>query len=147
MSTELQNREASKRELEHAFVNTNFVVDSPTLRFTIRIGRRSEALDAVLRETTAETWAFVTAYNPFARQLPPEVNIARQNEMIEELRSAGYDLYPGYGSSTTGEWPPEPSVLILAIERDTAIALGRRYGQLAIVFGRVGQAPELIWCF
>jgi len=41
---------------------------------------------------------------------------------------------------------PEESLTILGISRAKAQALGRRYGQLAIVFGERGTPPELVSC-
>ena len=39
---------------------------------------------------------------------------------------------------------PEQSLLILDISRGKAISLGQRFGQLAIVVGRRGQASALV---
>src|SRR5687767_9767003 len=40
----------------------------------IRVGRRHPELDALLAETQASSWAFITAWNPWSRQLSEEAN-------------------------------------------------------------------------
>ena len=53
-------------------------------------------------------------------------------------------LFIGEGSDPEGEWPHEPSFLVVGISRAEAEALGRRFGQLAIVYARKGEPPELV---
>lgn len=47
------------------------------------------------------------------------------------------------GIGEGASWPPERSLLILNISRGKAISLGQRFGQLAIVVGRRGEASRL----
>jgi len=51
---------------------------------------------------------------------------------------------PGVGRDPRGEWPAEPSVLVLGISRREAEILGRSYEQNAVVFVERGGAPELV---
>jgi len=59
-------------------------------------------------------------------------------------REAGYACVPGMGRDPGGEWPSEPSVLVLGISRREAEVLGRSYDQNAIVFYEKDTAAELV---
>ncbi|GIS62390.1 MAG: hypothetical protein CM1200mP2_46150 [Planctomycetaceae bacterium] len=48
------------------------------------------------------------------------------------------------GCSRRRDWEPEISLLVLGIERDDAVAIGRRFDQVAIVCGRTGGVAELV---
>ena len=52
-------------------------------------------------------------------------------------------MLPGEGIGDNGTWPAEQSVLVLGIELEHAVQLGRRFGQRAIVYGRVGGRAAL----
>jgi hypothetical protein len=64
--------------------------------------------------------------------------------MLSEQERA---LIPGEGVDPAGDWPAEASVLILDIERDEALKLGRLWEQNAIVCGERGGVPQLLWCY
>ena len=138
--------DARRMELEDVFRLTNYVVRKSESEIVIRIGELCPALDQLLEENAAASWAFLTAWNPYSQQLADEENTARQNLLIEELNSRGMTYFHGAGEDPNGEWPPEESVLIFGIELDEAIALAKRFEQNAIVFGRLGEAARLIWC-
>jgi hypothetical protein len=55
-------------------------------------------------------------------------------------------MFPGEGIGDDGVWPPERSVLVLGIEREAALQLGRRFGQRAIVCGDLGGLATLALC-
>jgi hypothetical protein len=55
-------------------------------------------------------------------------------------------MFPGEGVGDDRTWPPERSTLVLGIEREAAISLGRRFGQRAIVCGRLGELATLEIC-
>jgi hypothetical protein len=84
------------------------------------------------------TWAYVTACNPSSVRLPDEDNAARQRELERVVASLGVAFYAGEGVADDGGWPPEPSLLILGIERGDAVRLWREYGQVALLYGRAG---------
>ena len=52
----------------------------------------------------------------------------------------------GHGAGIDGAWPLEISLLVVGITLDDARALGRQFGQLAIVAGRVGEPARLVPC-
>lgn len=55
----------------------------------------------------------------------------------------GHPMFSGEGIGDDGTWPAERSVLVLGIERAIAIELGRRFGQRAILCGRLGGPATL----
>jgi hypothetical protein len=130
--------------LEAPYRASTYVADTPAGRLGIRVGQASEPLDRLLDDRGVTSWAYVTAYNPGSQRLPPEANAARQRQLEEAVRVA-YATYRGEGVGDDGRWPPEPSLLILGIDEPAAAALGRRFGQAAIVCGSRGEAARLVW--
>ena len=64
------------------------------------------------------------------------------------LKRRVHDLmsFPVLGLGNVGDWTPELSLLVLGISRGKAVALGREFGQAAIVVGKRGERGELVWC-
>jgi hypothetical protein len=131
--------------LSAAYRDTDYRVEGPEGQFVVRVGQRSPELEALLTRHRVECWAFVTAYNPASVRQPEWINRERQTELEGEVTAAGYALYPGEGTGRDSSWPAEPSVLVLGIPRQAAVAVARKYGQNAIVCGIAGQAAELVW--
>jgi hypothetical protein len=50
----------------------------------------------------------------------------------------------GDGGDQAGRWEPEQSVLILGIDKVSAIKLALDYGQNALIWIEHGQPPELV---
>jgi len=110
----------------------------------LRIGEPSAALEALLEAEGADTAAYVSAANPHGRQAGKTENVLATTALLEAQREAGYACFPGEGRDPHGEWPAEPSVLVVGISRSEAQTVGRRYEQNAIVFMEKGKAPELV---
>jgi putative PIN family toxin of toxin-antitoxin system len=113
------------------------VLDGPVLR----IGERNPELQALLEAQAAATAAFVTAANPRGE---PRSHAANEDAMAELQAMLAWPFYSGEGRDPEGRWPAEPSLLIVGIPRGEAEALGRRFGQNAIVFVEKAGAPELV---
>ena len=60
------------------------------------------------------------------------------------LAGRGFPCLPGVGQHPTNGWPGEPSVLALGVSRKEAVALGRQFGQNAVVWSGADGVPELI---
>jgi hypothetical protein len=56
----------------------------------------------------------------------------------------GFTFVEGEGRAIDGDWPPEPSIFAFGISRAEASAIGRRYGQNAIVHVSMGRPAELV---
>jgi len=115
-------------------------------RFTIRIGERCAAVDALLAQHGADEWAYITAYNPGGRHAGADANAAAQARLEAALRASARPVLRGAGAGDDGRWAPEPSLLVLGLPRAEAVELARRVGQEAIVAGRRGAPAELVYC-
>lgn len=78
---------------------------------------------------TAPTYA-VTAWNP-GEERPARENAAANARLEADLLAAGIEHHPATGSSPDGSWS-EPGFLLVGCRRNEALAVARRYGQLAI---------------
>lgn len=63
-----------------------------------------------------------------------------------ELDAGGWRWYVGEGVGDDGCWPAEPSVLVLGMTEAEALALGRRWRQVAVVVGERGGVVRLVAC-
>lgn len=127
-----------------AYEKTRFCVHDGPRRLCFRAGSRSAKLEALLRRHETSTWAYLTAWNPASVELSRAENDARQHDLKRNLQAAGYKWLPGEGIGDDPSWKSEQSLLVLGISRGKAIALGRTFGQLAVVVGRRGDASRLV---
>jgi hypothetical protein len=133
-------------ELQTAYLRTAYWVEARPQPIALRVGERSLALDRVLARQRARQWAFITAWNPHSQLLAPWRNAARQNQLLQVLRRAGYRWLPALGEGDDPAWPPEPSVLVLGMSARDAVRLARRFGQNAVVVGRLRGRATPVWC-
>jgi hypothetical protein len=124
-----------------AYENTSFNVYQP--KISIRIGVINKELDNLLLANQCETYAFVTAYNPYSALKTYEENRELNEALYRDLIDH-YHLFEGEGVGEDISWEPEKSFLVLGINLDDAKAIGVKYSQNAIVFGRIGEKPELL---
>jgi hypothetical protein len=115
------------------------MTDYTTAGITIRIGRRSAAMDRLLRSHNQREAAFVTAFNPFSRPMPAGWNRRMQ---IRLVRTASRRVILPAGG-TWRRWS-ESHALVFGPFRWTAV-LARRYRQHAIVIVRLRQSPRLVY--
>jgi hypothetical protein len=134
-----------RHALEQAYLRTRYVVDHPGGEIVLRVGRCSTRLDALLREAQCDTWAFVSACNPASRRLGVEENAARHAALLAQVKTLGRPFFAARGEADDGDWC-EPSVLVVGMAEAGAVALGRAFGQNAVVVGRAGAAAELRCC-
>lgn len=125
-----------------AYLETNYSVASEP-PFVLRIGAASEALANLYRQHGTDCAAFVTACNPYSRKLGDAANAARQTELESDLRRRGLVFFMGAGTHPIGEWPAEPSVLVMGLPLEESKALGRKYEQNAVVWCGADTVPQL----
>lgn len=143
----MARRARSTDPVTEAFRRTTYTARLPDGRtIRIRIGKRNAALDALLAAHGERTWAYITAWNPGARRLAATVNAARHQSLLAELAALAKTYFEGDGIPDEPGWDPEKSVLVLGLSLQEARALGRRFGQLAIAAGEVGEAARLVAC-
>ena len=136
----------SSAALWDAYRRTTYAARTGNGEIRIHPDRRSSDLDALLDQTRADQWAYITAYNPESRRLSDDDNAARQRALVQAVRDLGLTFFEGESVLDAATWPPEPSLLILGIPPDDARALGRQFGQRAIVLGRLDQPARLVSC-
>jgi len=138
--------EKKRLRLLQAYEATAYCAELPSGRVVIRVGKVCNELDGVLLAGNFDSWAFVSAANPRSIPLPRDRNEERHRLLVRDVTQTRWRWYPGSGEPDEPGWEREPSVLILGVGIDDAIALGRQFGQMAIVFGRYRTAAALVWC-
>jgi hypothetical protein len=115
----------------------------------LQIGRHHDDLDAYLGRCGCRAWAYLTAANPRSQRLGEAENKARMVELQSRLTTLGYTFLTGDSVAVApalhGDWPPEPGLLVLGIDRRQACALAGVFAQNALVFGRCGGRAKLLW--
>jgi hypothetical protein len=130
-------------ELVQAYKETDYFVHAdPT--FKMRIGQPCPELTRLMGARNANCAAFITAWNPFSQQLSPKENEQRQHELKAQLKTRGLIFIDGVGQHPSNEWPGEPSVLILNLNRESAKVLAAQYEQNAFVWADETAVPELV---
>jgi len=130
-------------ELIAAYEKALYVVfGKPEL--VIRIGEPNPDLDELLAAEGAASAAFITAANPRGAATSAWKNEIANAALVETQTKAGYRCFEGEGRDPQGRWRPERSALVVGIPRADAEAVGRAFGQNAIVFVERGLAPELV---
>ena len=129
-------------KLMDAYREADYVVFAEP-EFELKIGEPSSRLDALLEEEGATTAAFLTAANPRSKPQSAAQNALALSALDQLVAAAGYPWRAGEGREPDGSWV-EPSRLIIGIYRENAEALGRLFGQNAIVFIEKGAPPELL---
>lgn len=110
----------------------------------IRIGEPNAELDALLEQYEARTAAFVSAANPHGERQSAAGNQAAAELLLKSEFLIGHEWFEGEGRDPDGQWPAEPSVLVIGLSRRDAEGLGFVCRQNAIVFIDKGKAPELV---
>jgi hypothetical protein len=134
---------AVSNALIEAYRTAQYVVfaESPLV---LQIGCPSARLDALLAEHCVQGAAFVTACNPRGERRSDAQNAAAMAVLTSFLKRRRYACIAGEGRDPHRRWPAEPSVLVLGVPREEAHALGRAFGQNAIVYAARAAAPELV---
>ena len=131
-------------ELLAAYLATTYTACLGELEVRIRVGSRCPSIDRELAERNLSCWAYLTACNPGSQPLSAVENRDRHQALRCAVDDGGWACYPGVGTPDTSTWEPEESLLILGIQRQAALQLARRFGQLAIVWGTRDTAAELL---
>lgn len=105
----------------------------------VRVGRRSAAMDALLRQRGLRAAGFITAWNPFSRPMPPGWNRRQQARLREAAGRAV--LAEGWGR---GRGWAEHHLLLAGDPRRIAV-LARRFRQHAVVTVGPFRPARLLW--
>lgn len=111
----------------------------------IHVGVRSRELAALQRSRGVESSAYMTAWNPGSKALDKAENRSRNEDLRRDAQALGLAVLEGEGRSPARDWCEE-SFLILGITRESALALARKYGQVAFLHVGGEGVPELVIC-
>ncbi len=133
--------------LRPAYEASHYLVYLPEQVLELRVGKCQPVADELLATWGAAHWAFLTAWNPQSQLLTRQDNEQRQQRLLKDLyKEEGVArIFPGLGIGDTGQWPGEDSLWIVGLPQTALYTLGRRYGQLACLWGEIGQAAQLLW--
>lgn len=109
------------------------------------VDRPNPQLDKILEKHHGTTWALITAYNPYSQCLSASENEQRQQKLIELVKAEKLTFLNGVGKDKNDLWTPEPSIFIVGIKLEKAIAMGKRFEQNAIIFGESDKKSQLLW--
>lgn len=115
--------------------------------FILRVDQYSAPLSQLFSASGRRCAAFITACNPFSVSQSREANHAVCARLRDELiRHAAHpeQIIEGEGRDPSGAWPGGKSFLALGLDLETSQALGRKFGQNAIVWAGVDAVPLLI---
>ncbi len=133
-------------ELFEAYKNTTYRVYLPLGEIDIRIGVMNPLLQQLLLSNHVESWAFITACNPYSVMQNADVNTILNTQLEDYLSGKQYLFFKGNGVGDDDSWEPEASFMVLNIRKEDAIKLGKQFKQNAIAAGVIGNLPELIDC-
>lgn len=112
----------------------------------LHIDVQSPALARLHRECGVVCSALITACNPFSQILAAADNAAHQATLCATLQGLGWGGRPAQGEDPQGRWPVEPMYWVAGLDCEAARALGRRFGQYAVVCAGVDAVPRLAAC-
>lgn len=110
----------------------------------LRIDERSASLMSLFDSSGYRSAAFITAYNPSSRLESEDANRAAHARLRAALMRRTPHIIEGASANPAGAWPDEKSFLALGLELEEAKAVGREFGQNAIVFADADAIPRLI---
>lgn len=136
-----QQPPAADEDLLAAYLATEYRFQEHTLK----IGHRHPEFDRWLATYGFTKYAFITPYNPLSRPLSAWVNAQRLRQFVGVLQANGLSFGPADATDPAGEWPTEQGVFVFDLPAGRVHALGRSFQQYAVVEGRIGGVPLLVW--
>ena len=131
------------QSLISAYKDTHYRVDiAPS--FVMKVGMPSEPLRQLYSQYRSDCAAYITACNPFSRNLSDTENTARQAALLNELTGRSLKFINGIGLDSKGEWPGEASFLVLGLSLEATRVLARKYEQNAVVWCDKDAVAQLI---
>ncbi|WP_151898928.1 DUF3293 domain-containing protein [Nitrosospira lacus] len=112
----------------------------------LRIDEYSEPLSRLFTASKLKCAAFITACNPYSVPQSHEKNLmacARLRNKLDRKARPGW-IFEGESHDPSGAWPAEKSFLVLGLDLETSRALGKEFGQNAIVWAGADAIPRLI---
>lgn len=125
-----------------AYLQTDYHVGKPPM-FTLKIGISHPALLSLHTLNAVDCSAYLSACNPFSRQLDEQLNAERHAGLAAEIKALGLQIIEGIGRHPDNNWPGEMSYLVLGLSLDAAATLGKRFQQNAFLWAAADGCPQL----
>lgn len=129
--------------LLESYRSAHYHVDAE-LPFILKIDIHSPELESIYKKTHKHTAAFITAFNPYSRELTNQENKDRNYKLEELIKSLCFDYIHGEGKCGDGDWNGEESFLIFGITKQQASYIGKEFEQNAIVWCDKDAIPKLL---
>lgn len=113
------------------------------LNYNIKLDELNPVIDYLLKDIDIKEWGFISGVNP---QLIPhckEENNSFNENLFNDLNK--YKILLSEGGDNESEWEPENSFLVLGINKNDLIKLGKEYDQKAVIYGKIGKKAELLF--
>ena len=136
-------RTAIPNDIVQAYLETDYRVHAEPA-FTLRVGNQSAELMALHKSLGKVCSTFITAWNPWSKQLGRLDNKALNAALLKELDQLGLTYTEGVGQHPSNAWPGEESFLVFGLPLDESKALGSRYEQNALIWCGEDATPQLI---
>jgi len=132
---------------EAAYRRTEYRVELPAGDLLLLVDLHQEGNDQRLREEAGVQtgWAIVTACNPGSQACGEEQNARLQEQLIEIVQQLDLHCVSTLNRDPQASWPDEPGFLLCDPPPGFAEELGRHLRQNAILAGKLGEAPQLVW--
>ena len=111
----------------------------------IKVGKKNKYLDKILKKEKTKSAVFITAWNPFSKNLTPKQNKKNQDSLIRFLSKKKIQIIYGLGRSPDLKCF-EDSILALGVSKEDAITFGKKFKQNAVVFYERKNKAELLFC-
>ena len=128
-----------------AYLATRYVASSDQGQVVLAIDLPNPSLAALMRRHSFASGCFITACNPFGQFCPDAENYAANASLRAALVTRQWVVFDGSGTGADGDWPPEPSFLVLGPDRATAAQLCAEWRQNAVVWFDSDAIPRLLF--
>lgn len=130
-------------ELLQAFQETYYLVhvEPP---FVMRVDQACPSLKSLMANHNALCATFITASNPFGQQVSEAENVARKQELRDNLKKRSLIFFEGVGQHPDGLWPGEESFLVFDLALEASKALAHHFDQLAFLWSGPEAVAELV---
>ena len=132
---------AQGTELDEAYRAAEYYIeDDPPIRF--EIDQPHQGLALLLMSFDVEHAVWITAYNPGSQLQSGDDNLTNQMQLLERIEAMRLNYFVGHSCDESGEWF-EPGYLVLGMDEEIGVDLGRDFGQYAVVAIGPSGEPKL----
>lgn len=137
---------ALDQQLLTAYIKTDYrVAWPPGLWTSLRINQSISPFFSWLEQAGFRQFALITAYNPLSESQEENINEMQDELLGEALKQPGWQCYRSLHLDPDKRWPPEKGYCCCGIGAATAVTLGRKFRQNALVWWAAGSPLELWW--